>query len=170
MIIHFFPTLRRYSGLLTLMLLFAPATPAAAQEADSATAAGWLRRVCPGQQVMVSTTLRERVAGECRGLQDARLVVRQGGAERSLPLVGIDSVWVREPGTRSGTITGAAVGAAVLGTLGTLFVTVFCESSTCGQEYLRYGLGGAASGAFSGAILGAMIGGGRTVWIRVHPR
>lgn len=154
--------------LLAICLATLLGEPARAQEVDSASTVGWLRRLCPGEQVMVSTTLRERVMGRCAALEDERLMLRQDGAERVLPLAALDSVWRRTPADGSATVTGAAIGGAAMSALAMLFVAFFCDYD-CRSEYLKYGAAGAAAGAFSGAVAGGLIGSGRTVWVRVHP-
>lgn len=142
----------------------------AAQAVDSATTVGWLRRLCPGQQVMVSTTLRERVMGRCTELGDDRVVLYGRSGDRvELPFAAMDSVWRRIPARRSATTTGAVLGGALVGTLSTLFVMVFCEYD-CTTDYLQYAAVGTTVGALSGGVVGRLLGNGKTVWTRAHPR
>ena len=150
------------------LALFHPAGPVQAQEVDSASAIGWLRQLCPGEQVMVSTTLRERVMGRCTALEDERLVLRQERGERTLPLASVDSVWRRAPAGRSATLTGAAIGGAVASALAMLYVAAFCDYD-CRSDYLKAGVAGGLTGAFSGAVAGGLLASGRSVWVRVSP-
>lgn len=164
--------LRMPSRLLPILLaaaLAAAATPgrAAGQDPDSARAV--LRRdgVCPGAQVQVSTTFGERFSGTCV-LQDARLLLVLDGVEQPVLYTAVDSIWVRGPATRAGTITGAWVGAGVGGALGAAFIGVFCDYA-CRDDLTVYAVGGAAAGALGGTVVGTVVGSEMRVWIRLYP-
>lgn len=160
----------RQIGIGLLLVLAGIAAPgrAAAQDPDSARATLVRHRLCPDEQVQISTTFAERFVGRCV-MEDARLlVVRESGAHPIL-YTAVDSIWVRGPATRPATVTGAWVGAGLGGALGTLFVAAFCEVR-CRGDYVLYGLGGAAAGALAGRSLGWLIGREARVWIRLYPR
>jgi hypothetical protein len=134
-----------------------------AQDPDSARAVPRRDGLCPDAQVQISTTFAERFRGRCV-LQDARLLVVRDGIEQPVLYTAVDSIWVRGPATRSGTITGAWLGAG----LGAAWVGVFCDYR-CRDDLVEHGIGGLAGGALGGALLGRSLGSEAQVWIRLYP-
>lgn len=153
------------------LLACAAAVPgrAAGQDPDSARAALERNYLCRGARVLVSTTLAERFQGRCV-LQDTRLlIVDGGGVETPIPYTAVDSIWVRGPGTRAWTLTGAWVGGTLGGALGALVVAALCEVD-CTTDYVRFPVIGAAAGAVTFGSVGWAIGRHTRVWIRRYPR
>lgn len=142
---------------------------AAGQDPDSARATFERHYLCRGAQVLVSTTLVERYQGRCV-LQDTRLlIVDRAGVETPIPYTAVDSIWVRGPGTRPWTVTGAWVGGTLGGAFGALVVAALCEVE-CKSEWVTFPVIGAAAGAVTFGSVGWVIGRHTRVWIRRYPR
>lgn len=156
---------------LAFAAMLAFAAPSAAQYADSANAALWLRGLCPGARVVqIATTSGERVHGYCAPIELTQLRVRMGTDERVVPFAEVDSIWVRQRGSGPGATTGALVGALVVGGAGMFLSQGLCETGDgCVNDTVMFGMAGAATGGIAGAILGGIVGGATQVWRQIYP-
>lgn len=163
------PTHPRLLSILLVTFLGVAATPggAAGQDPDSARAVLGREGLCPGPQVQISTTFGDRFRGRCV-LQDQRLLVVGEGVEQPVLYTAVDSVWMRWPGTRSGTVAGGWVGAGLGGALAAAYRTVACDFR-CPASSVLYGLGGVVAGALTGREVGALIGSRTQIWLRLYP-
>lgn len=152
--------------ILVLAAVVAVAAPAAAQRADSANAALWLRGICPGtREVRIDTTDGERVRGYCAPVEATQLRVTLGTREQVVPFAEVESIWVLRRGSGRGAATGALIGALVVGGAGVLLSQGLCEFGGCLNETVMTGLAGGAAGA----ILGSVAGRGTQTWRRIYP-
>ena len=139
--------------------------PAAAQDAaarrDSAVA-----RLRSGQQVRLSVEGMARLTGRAGVASNDTLDFAQGDAVRRIPILAIDTLWVRGHATTTGLLVGGAVG-AVVGGLAGAYGAGICEydCAETGTSVLAGGLLGAAAGAGVGALVGAVI----PKWKRRYP-
>lgn len=122
-----------------------------------------------GDLIKLSSRLRIHTAG---GRQEGRLLFRTedslgirgvSGRETRLPLLAVDSMWVRGHRTGLGLLIGTAVGAA-----GYLVLTSAAKDTESETAALDNAIGGVlwASSAMVGTIVGAL----SSHWKRVHPK
>ncbi|HEX6369465.1 MAG TPA: hypothetical protein VF006_11075 [Longimicrobium sp.] len=157
--------------ILALFAALALAAPAAGQQTDSARAALWLRGVCPGREVQISTTWGERVRGRCAPIESTQLRLTGDAREQVVPFAGIDSLWVRQRGSGSGAGIGALLGALAGGGAALLLSQGLCESEDgCVNDTLVVGMGAAATLGTVGALLGGAVGHMTRVWRRIYPQ
>ena len=157
--------------LLAAVLAAAPgAAPAAAQASDSARAALWLHRDCPGGLVRVTTGAGPRIQGRCGPIEAGRLVVREADVTHYVPFTALEGVWVRRRGTGHGAATGALIGGVAGGVWTGLVASGLCGGGPgCERDMMLLGLVGGAAGALTGTVLGAATGSRTRVWVRVYP-
>ena len=154
---------RRALSLLLFVLL--PAI-ASAQDLparrDSAVA-----RLNAGQQIRISAEGMQRFVGRAGVAANDTLDLAQDDAVRRIPILAIDTLWVRGRATRNGVI----IGGAMLGSFTAIFAaawTASCETATCTSVPLA-ALGGFLMGGTVGATLGGFIGGAVRTWKRTYP-
>lgn len=157
--------------ILFILAALALAAPAAAQQADSANVAMWLRGMCPGtRELRIATTGGERVRGYCGAIESGQLRISLGTRERRVPFVDVDTIWVLERGSGRGASTGALAGALLVGGAGVLLSQGLCEGGgSCTDDVLLLGITGAAAGGAAGALLGAAVGHATRGWRRIYP-
>lgn len=157
--------------ILAILASVAFAAPAAAQYGDSATAAMWLRGVCPGnREVLIATRSGERVRGYCGPIELTQLRVTRAERERAVPFTEVETISVRRRGSGAGATTGALIGVLGLGGTGLLMAHSLCGGGDdCASGYLGLGVGGAAIGGTLGAVLGGITGRVTQGWKQIYP-
>lgn len=107
-----------------------------------------------------------RLTGLAGVVSNDTLDFAQDDAVRRIPIPAIDTLWVRGSSWATGAIVGGAVG-GVLGSLAVVAAAGTCEYD-CGSTTVQ-AVGGALLGAVVGLPLGALIGGRFPKWTRRYP-
>ncbi len=138
------------------VLGLAPLANLNAQEPTEAVDFGQIK---PGKVIRVRTQDGPRLEGRFLRMTPETLILVSAEAERTVPIVSIDSLWVRGNAAK----TGAIVGGVGLGALSFGFLAALCEglSETGGcdewDKVVGYGVAGAGVGALLGAGIGSAI-------------
>jgi hypothetical protein len=119
--------------------------------------------------VRVATSGGERAEGRLLRASSQALTLARGDTERTLPLGGRDSVWVRGRATTPGAVVGGLAGLALTGAAVALFYSV-CEDGTddpcTGQQtFIPFGIVAVGGGALLGAAVGSLF----PRWRRHYP-
>jgi hypothetical protein len=154
---------RRQFACTTLALgLFAVA--GAAQEwAAGPAVARVVERLRPGARVQVAEGGRLH-RGTVARTDAAELVVKEGEAESTIPLTGVDSLWVGRSAAGGAALMGGVLGLAAGAIVGFVACSDCVDTPSEGVA-----AAGAAAGALGGALIGAAIGSGKTDWVRRDP-
>lgn len=138
-------------------LILLPASLAAQLSLDSVA-----RQLKPGQTVRLHSQTGQRVEGRFTVYNPDPGVVQLNMRDTTVAFGSIDSIWVR----KSGTGTGALLGAVIVGVPSALIFSSLCsglsEGGGCDQTGAVVALTGA--GAAVGALLGAAIGSASSHW------
>lgn len=101
-----------------------------------------------------------RATGRLLALAGGTATLQSADATVSVPLAGVDSIWVRGRATKTGAIVGASVGAigtaVFVGWLAAGLCEVDCEGAGARGALVGFGLG-AVGGGLVGAAIGAAI-------------
>ena len=142
--------------------------PAAAQSqaTDAEHRHAALAKVSPGRQVMVAVPVSGRVRGALSRVDDSTLALQVDSAGMvRIPLIGVDTLWVRGRAAKTGAILGAIPGALFLGaSAGLLCEIAKGDGSTCSTAALT--AGGVVAGGIGGAIVGGLVGAAIPKWHR----
>lgn len=147
-----------------LVAALAWGAPARAQAADTAAITTALWTACPGADVRLTVRSGEWVTGRCGEMREGRLLLRADDGERRIPLIDVDSLWVRR--------SLQSEAAVVLGVLGGVAGGFYangrdpgeCFEFGCDGERLVATLRGAAIGTLGGAAVGVIAGSRLTRW------
>ena len=123
-----------------------------------------LRSLAAGRTIRISGREIGTLTGPIGGVRDGALWVGSEPAARSVPLVGIDSVWVSRGHVGTGALVGTLVGAIV--------AVAVMSGKTCelGDSGCLASRSAALTGIMlSGTLLGAAIGGGAKSWQLRYP-
>lgn len=151
--------LRPSRFLITLILVVAAITPAAAQDAARSLMAQTLR---VGQQVRVQVASSNLLEGRLLEATNTALVLARPEGAVPIRIPEIKRLWVRGHATGKGALIGAGIGVVVGVIGGVLISTVACEpidggNCTAAELATITGLGAGAGGALIGAGVGALI-------------
>lgn len=152
------------AGLVALLL---SAPPLSGQRVEPSALAGELRRAPSGGRVRVGV-FHERWEAQVVRVRGDTVTLRVGETNRTLALTAIDTLWVRQPSTRRGAVTGGVIGGLLGVGIGALFGSL-CDGTACGREIATWTIGTGAIIGGTGAIVGATIGRFMTHWGRAYP-
>jgi hypothetical protein len=155
----------RLVALWYLGLTLTLAGEAFAQEARASDSrARAVARLRPGHQVRIHARGLGRVEGAFLRPTEAAVVLSAEQGERFVPVVAIDSLWVRGTAAGRGAILGSFVG-AVVGAIA-MYAANQSAFEVADRDAALIGAGfGLASGAFVGTIIGAV----SKPWKRWYP-
>ena len=166
--------------LATLPALGEEPGPAGAEPSVAATAQGptplaaALERLRPGQNVRITTTDKETTEGRLAAIHDGRLLFEGSKlAARfpdGVPLANVEKAWVRGRATKTGALTGGALGGVATAALFGIFVYALCEVDSCRDDWPAGAVIGLALGGTAGALTGSLIGAASPEWHAVSGR
>jgi hypothetical protein len=135
--------------------------------ADSVRAA--LSGIPLGSRIRILTVGQNAIEGQLAVRSDTGIVVQQRSDSLRASISRIASVWRPAANIKSGTITGAVVGALVLAPLAGIAANGFCDRADCHGAFADGAKAGAVLGAGLGALVGIGIGALTHHWERVWP-
>jgi len=141
-----------------------------AQEGGTRHPAAVLASLCPTAYVRILRAPASPAEGTCGAVRGDSIQLTRRGVHATLPVVGIDTIWLRQSSTGTGALIGAGLGAASLAALGILFVNAMCESGDgCSDDYPQVVLLGVLVGGGGGVLIGAGFGALVPKWKRRYP-
>jgi hypothetical protein len=153
------------SCLIALVTTAALTSTASAQRSNE-----YARELTPGSVARLRLDSGELIEGKLLRVAFDTTLVAAESATRKIALSAVDSLWVRGNHLRSGTIAGAAIGAAV----GTAFAVMAARGScdygqSCTEGYFVAVPLGAVIFALPGALTGSLVGSLTPRWVLRHP-
>ena len=145
----------RIASLVAVLVVTGPVALVAQERVEAVT----FPPLTPDKVVRVHMHGGLRLQGPFLSMTPDRLILLSAGAETTVPIASVDSLWVR--GNAAG--AGAIVGGVALGAVSFGFFAALCEglSETGGCEewgkVALLGVGGAAGGALVGWAIGSAI-------------
>jgi hypothetical protein len=123
-----------------------------------------LRSLHAGRTIRISGREIGTLTGPVAGVRDGALWLGVEPAARSVPLAGIDSVWVSHGHAETGALVGSLIGAVVA------IAVMSGKACELGDSGCIVGRSAALTGIMlSGTLLGAVIGGGTKSWQLRYP-
>lgn len=130
--------------------------------------AGSVGRLAPRTRMRVVTD-NATTEGSFSGTTGAAMfLTSSAGDTTAISLGDVKGVWKQTRSIGRGAAIGAGFGGVILGSLGILFVSGMCESSSgCHNDYVPAFLYAGSVGAAGGGILGAGLGALVKQWVRI---
>lgn len=160
--------MRRWSGRAAVLAALGAACLPTSLPAQSTPAGrdSAVAKLKTGQQIRLSAEGMARLVGRAGVSASDTLDFAQDDMVRRIPVLAIDTLWIRGRATSTGLIIGGIVGSAA-GLLAAAYGAASCEYD-CSATGLEYA-GVAALGAAAGAGVGALIGSAFPRWKRRFP-